>query len=325
MVGTPTAIRSPPCPTVIELVRRSSKHLGRPSTWSQGHLDAVLVTLRSLYSPDQDRVGTPRARAGRTKRDRTRRALLDATDAASGSRGWPVSRMEDIATAAGVSAATAHDHFPSTHALLGHLRPPLVRNLVVQAELDILAGRPVVESLHAQVTTLGRSSSRSRGPTTALWSAVQDYTIRVAGPPADDDQQDPRTPAPVPPALRLLIEHGQGTGRLRAFPSASDMTGIIVNLVLVRSIDRPNEAPAVTVELLLTVISGALDPNSAPRAESTNDRSAEAIGGIAPTCCRPGHRQQRRAVVLVGRTALLSRARPARPRGRRRRSRARRG
>ncbi|MBV9920544.1 MAG: TetR family transcriptional regulator [Pseudonocardia sp.] len=48
----------------------------------------------------------PRARAARTKRDRTRRALLDAADSAFGSRGWARTRVEDIAQSAGVSAVT---------------------------------------------------------------------------------------------------------------------------------------------------------------------------------------------------------------------------
>ena len=69
----------------------------------------------------------PRARAAQTKRDRTRRALLDAADATFGSRGWANTRMEDVAAAAGVSAATAYNHFPSKHVLVGCVYSPLVR------------------------------------------------------------------------------------------------------------------------------------------------------------------------------------------------------
>ncbi|HEY4418069.1 MAG TPA: TetR family transcriptional regulator, partial [Pseudonocardia sp.] len=64
---------------------------------------------------DQPRPRDPRARAAQTKRDRTRRALLDAADTAFASHGWANARMEDIAAAAGVSAATAYNHFPTKH------------------------------------------------------------------------------------------------------------------------------------------------------------------------------------------------------------------
>ena len=41
-----------------------------------------------------------RARAARTKRDRTRAALLSAADPAFAARGWARTRVEDIASAA---------------------------------------------------------------------------------------------------------------------------------------------------------------------------------------------------------------------------------
>jgi hypothetical protein len=75
----------------------------------------------------------PRARAARTKRDRTRRALLDAADSTFGSRGWARTRMEDIAQAAGVSAAS---HVPATHALSALEMSTLVANLLLLRSLD---------------------------------------------------------------------------------------------------------------------------------------------------------------------------------------------
>lgn len=220
-----------------------------------------VVTLRSMSSLEQAPPNSPRARAARTKRDRTRRALLDAATSAFGSQDWASTRMEDIAAAAGVSAATAYNHFSSKHALLGHVYGPLVRPLVGQAERDIAAHRPVVESLRDQVTALSRTSFRYRKLTASFWSAVQEYTIRVGGLPADDDAADPRTLAPVPRPLLLLVEHGQATGELRRFPPAAEISGIVVNLLLWRSINRPHEPPERTAELLLTVMFGALRPD----------------------------------------------------------------
>jgi AcrR family transcriptional regulator len=202
----------------------------------------------------------PRARAAQTKRDRTRRALLDAADATFGARGWANTRMEDIAAAAGVSAATAYNHFPSKHVLVGCVYGPLVRPLLSEAKHDIAVGRPVVDALTDQIRALARISQRNRKLTAAFWSAVEEYTIRVSGPPDPMDDIDPRTLAPVPEPLRILIEHGQCSGELRPFPSALEASGIVVNLLLLRSISRPEEPAELTAELLLTVLFGMLRP-----------------------------------------------------------------
>ena len=210
----------------------------------------------------------PRARAARTKRDRTRRALLDAADSTFGSRGWARTRMEDVAQAAGVSAATAYNHFPTKHALLGHVYGPLVRPLLVQAQRDIEGGRSMVVALEDQVRALCRIADRYRKLTAAHWAAVQEYTIRVEGPADPDDEVDPRILAPIPEALRILVEHGQHTGELRAYPPAAEISALVVNLLLLRTINRPDEQPHVTAELLLTVIFGALRPELLLTAES---------------------------------------------------------
>jgi AcrR family transcriptional regulator len=202
----------------------------------------------------------PRARAAQTKRDRTRRALLDAADATFGARGWANTRMEDIAAAAGVSSATAYNHFSSKHVLVGCVYSPLVQPLLVQADRDLRAERPVVDALADQVRALSRISQRNRKLTAAFWSAVEEYTIKVSGPPDPGDDIDPRTLAPVPEPLRILIEHGQLTGELRPFPTALEASGMIVNLLLLRSINRADEPAEVTAELLLTVLFGMLRP-----------------------------------------------------------------
>jgi AcrR family transcriptional regulator len=213
-----------------------------------------------MASSDPSPPDDPRARAAQTKRDRTRRALLDAADATFGARGWANTRMEDVAAAAGVSPATAYNHFPSKHVLVGSVYGPLVRPLLAQAEQDLATGRPVVEALADQVRALSRISHRYRKLTAAFWSAVEEYTIRVSGPPDPADGVDPRTLAPVPDSLKLLIACGQNNGELRPFPSALDASGMIVNLLLLRSINRPDEPADVTAELLLTVLFGMLRP-----------------------------------------------------------------
>lgn len=209
---------------------------------------------------DATRPDDPRVRAARTKRDRTRRALLDAADATFGSRGWARTRIEDIAAAAGVSAATAYNHFPSKHTLIGHVFEPLVKPLFVQAENDVATGRSVVDALEDQVRALARLTYRHQGLTAAFFCAVQDYTIRVEGPADPGDDVDPRTLVPLPDAIRILVEHGQQTGGLRRYPGADEISRIVVNLLLIRAVTHPAEPPDIRAELLLTVMFGTLCP-----------------------------------------------------------------
>lgn len=213
-----------------------------------------------MSSADEPRAADPRVRAAQTKRDRTRRALLDAADATFGSRGWARTRIEDIAAAAGVSAATAYNHFPSKHSLIGHVYAPLVRPLSVQAERDVVAGRPVVAALEDQVRALTRTMSRHRELTASFFAAVQDYTIRVEGPADPTDEIDPRLLAPVPEPIRILVEHGQRTGELRAYPPAEDVSTMVVNVILTRAMTRPGEPGDARAELLLTMLFGTLRP-----------------------------------------------------------------
>jgi AcrR family transcriptional regulator len=172
--------------------------------------------------------------------------------------------MEDIAVAAGVSAATAYNHFPTKHALVAHVFGPVIRPLRVQAEHDIAVGRPAADALKDQIVGLARVSSRYRTLTAAFWAAVEDHTARVgalADPDGPDADADPRLIAPVPLPIRLLIEYGQERGELRGYPDATDLSGMLVNMLLIRAVNRPGEPPADLAELLLTVMFGALKPD----------------------------------------------------------------
>ncbi len=204
----------------------------------------------------------PRARAARTKRDRTRRALLDAADTAFGSRGWARTRVEDIAQSAGVSAATAYNHFPTKHALLAQVYAPIINPLLAAARQDIAAGRPVAEALSDQVRALCRLCARNRTLTAAFFAAAAEYTIKAGALPDPDDDADPRALVPMTEALELIIAYGQNTGELRSYPSVGDVAGLLVNTVLIRNVNRPNESPEAAAELLLTVMFGTLQPET---------------------------------------------------------------
>jgi len=193
--------------------------------------------------------------------------LLDAADSAFGSRGWARTRVEDIAQSAGVSAATAYNHFPTKHALLAQVYAPIINPLLVQARQDVAAGRPVTEALSDQVKALCRLCARNRVLTSAFYAAASEYTIKIGALPDPDDEADPRTLVPMTEALELLIGHGQATGELRSYPSARDLSGLLVNTVLIRNVNRPGERAETTAELLLTVMFGALRPEVLAGAE----------------------------------------------------------
>jgi AcrR family transcriptional regulator len=201
-----------------------------------------------------------RARAARTKRTRTRAALVTAAGTAFATQTWAATRMEGIAEAAGVSVATAYNHFPTKHALIGAVFAPHLDDLLAQADRDIAAGRPVVEALSDQIDGLARLSWMHRGLTAAFTAAVFEYTIRTGGAPDPADKGDPRNIAPLLDVICKLVRHGQAIGQLRTHPSAVEISAVVVNLLLVRSINRTDDPPEATADLLETILFGALCP-----------------------------------------------------------------
>jgi AcrR family transcriptional regulator len=218
-----------------------------------------LVTMQTS-DPTRERASESRARAARTKRDRTRAALLGAADPAFAARGWARTRVEDIASAAGVSNATAYNHFPSKHALIGHVYAPLVQTLRTQAYRDIAAGRPVVPALIDHVRALVRIAWRNRGLTAALSAGIADYAVKVGRPADPHDENDPRVVAPVADVAIELISRGQQSGELRSWPPADEVGTMIINLLLLRAVGRPHDPPELIAELMLTLLFGALRP-----------------------------------------------------------------
>lgn len=203
----------------------------------------------------------PRARAARTKRARTHAALITAAEAAFSDRGWAATRMEDIAAAAGVSSATAYNHFATKHVLIGHVFAPYVTNLLVLADRDIEQERPVLDALADQIDALARLSCYHRGLTAAFTAAVFEYTIRAEATRDLADDLDPRTIVPLLEPLMRLVQHGQCTGELQPDPSAEDISSAVVNLLLVRSLNRKHEPAHVTARLLRTLLFRTMSPH----------------------------------------------------------------
>ena len=215
-----------------------------------------MMTVRDVQQCGDD----PRARAARTKRTRTRAALISAADSAFSARGWVATRVEDIAAEAGVSPATAYNHFPTKHVLIGVVFAPHVTPLLIQADRDIARRRPVLDALTDQIDALARLSYYHRGLTAAFTAAVLDYTIRTERTPDPQDELDPRTIVPLLDPVLRLVRHGQQSGQLRPDPTAEDISSTIVNLLLVRSLNHKDEPPRTTATLLRTLLFRTLTP-----------------------------------------------------------------
>ena len=213
-----------------------------------------------MSAADATHSADSRDRAARTKRDRTRAKLLDEGQTAFGMHGWAGTRMEFVARRAGLSAATAYNHFPTKHVLIGHVYAPLLRNLRTQAYRDLAAGRPIVPALTDHLRALVRISWRHRGLTAALSAGIAEYAIRTGRPADPRDENDPRVLAPVGAVVCELVARGQHTGELRPWPSAEEIGTMLVDLLLVRAVGRPHDPPELTAELMLTLLFGALRP-----------------------------------------------------------------
>jgi AcrR family transcriptional regulator len=220
----------------------------------------MVVAHEEQQLGDDARAEDARARAARTKRTRTRAALIAAADSAFSARGWAASRTEDIAAEAGVSPATAYNHFPTKHVLIGVVFGPLVATLLVQADRDIARQRPVVDALSDQIDALARLSYYHRGLTAAFTAAVLEYTVRTEHSPDPPGDLDPRVSVPLLDPLLRLIRHGQQTGQLRPDPTAEEISSSIVSLLLLRSLNHKDELPETTATLLKTLLFRTMTP-----------------------------------------------------------------
>lgn len=161
-----------------------------------------------------------------------------------------------------MSEATAFNHFPTKHSLIGHVYGPLVRPALEAADGELADGRPILEVLERHVRELARFTRRHRSLTVAFVGAAEEYAARMGGPPSPGDANDPRVLAPLPDVLVRAITTGQQSGVLRPYPPALDIGRNVINLLIVRSMTTPGESAEDTAELLLTVLFGALHPQT---------------------------------------------------------------
>lgn len=203
---------------------------------------------------------TPRARAARTKRARTRTGLLDAARTKFIDGGWAGTRIEDVASQAGVSVPTAYQHFRSKHTLVAYAYAPLMGAVLDAAQRRSASGLSTAEELEAHLRDLVAMTCENEPLTRVLVEAAQEYTSKVAGPPQPDDHDDPRNIVPLPVLVVELIRAGQEAGEFLRFPPAADLGPQITNLLLLRALTRPGEEPGFRAEIVLTMLFGTLQP-----------------------------------------------------------------
>lgn len=209
----------------------------------------------------QEAAADPRRRAGETKRQRSRAAILLAAQALFEERGWTDTRVEAIASAAGLGTATVYKHFPTKNALAAAVYAPLVRDLVEAAVRD--AGSDVA-ALDAIIDFLSDLTHRARlhhRLTVALLEAVHDAAIRHGQTITEDD---PRAIVPLTHPLTVLIAAGQRRGELLPYPETKDAGPLMMNLLLLRILTRPGESADRTAELILTILRRTLCPPTTP-------------------------------------------------------------
>jgi AcrR family transcriptional regulator len=97
-----------------------------------------------------------RRRGAETQRKRSREALLKGGHEVFTKRGWKKTKMEDIASASGVSLATAYGHFGSKGLLAAHVYAPLLATLDTHARtaLEHEAPRKVLGTHVGELATL---------------------------------------------------------------------------------------------------------------------------------------------------------------------------
>jgi AcrR family transcriptional regulator len=169
-----------------------------------------------------------------------------------------------------VSPATAYNHFPAKHALIAAVYAPLIAPLVATeharaANGDDATAPDSATLLVEQIRALARVCVRNRGLTSAYWAAAQDYAVRVEAPPDPDDEQDPRTIAPVADVLHDLVERAQAAGELRPDPPAATVCPILVDVLLARIALHPTETVEALTRLVAGLALGVLAPDRPAR------------------------------------------------------------
>jgi AcrR family transcriptional regulator len=182
--------------------------------------------------------------------------LLAAAAGLFKQRAWQGTRLEDVAQLAGVSTATAYNHFKSKQALMGHVYAPLARGLLEAASRDIECASPPVSAIRRHIYDLATLSRENRDLTVSLVAAMQEQTYKVGETPADPE--DVRVLVPLAEPLSELIAYGQQVGALKSELAAADLGTYHTSALLFRVLSQPFESAHETASIALKQLLPAL-------------------------------------------------------------------
>jgi AcrR family transcriptional regulator len=191
--------------------------------------------------------------------------------------------MEDIAAAAGVSSATAYNHFPTKHAIVGAAYEPVLSAVTLGVQQAAIEGRPAVELVSMAIHGTAEAARAQRNLTVTFIGALQEAAAQREGAPPDpQDHNDPRSYVELPAVIARVITEAQQSGELRDFPDGREIGATMINLLLLRVMNRRDESPAMTAEVVLTLLLGALKPELLVAA-GPNGRPFGSVGGQTGT------------------------------------------
>ncbi len=154
------------------------------------------------------------ARPQRADAKRNRDKLLTAATEAF-AEGGPDVALETVAARAGVGVGTLYRHFPNREALMVATYQHEVDELCAAAE-ELLRSLPPDEALRAWIERFAAYAVTKRGMGEALLSAL-----------ASDSTMYAETRERILDALRLLLDTGAASGKLRADIAPEDVMRVI--------------------------------------------------------------------------------------------------
>lgn len=211
--------------------------------------------------------------AGDVKRERTRAVLLSAARALFTERGWYRTRIEDVATTAGVSAATAYNHFKSKQILMGFVYRPLVGQLSKSVELALGDESDPVDAILRHFHDLAALARRRQRLTESLVAAMNEQTIRHGRVSAEPNEADVRHLVPLYTMLAKLMEHGQKCGVLRSGPSVIAGAAFCTDALLHQALNLHEESAHDTALNMLDQLLSTWAANS----DISSDRASIAV------------------------------------------------
>lgn len=193
-----------------------------------------------------------RRRAAATKRERTRTALIGAAVTLFNEQGYQVS-MEDIATRAGVSVATAYNYFPSKDVLPGECLGPLLDDLDEGVRHDLSTEADPESAISRHLHNTVRLLQRNRRLVVAFMTAYLAHedtdTVGFNLAETTDRAHDLRVWASLTRPLANLLNKLAGLYEFDVSESAMstsadnyDVSEFYIKALVMRTIGHPTES-----------------------------------------------------------------------------------